>query len=94
MVDNVAKVLIILPFAIVAKAKDRLGIDAYILVSVLLLAIASVLPSVPIGHSYEGEWKEDLGLAAVFNSWCHGDSYEGDYKEGQKRVGFYKSQRC
>ena len=53
-----------------------------------------MLPSVPIGHSYEGEWKEDLGLAAVFNSWCHGDSYEGDYKEGQKRVGFYKSQRC
>ena len=46
-----------------------------------------------MGHSYEGECKEDLGLATGFTSWFHGDSYDGDYKEGQTRAGFLQESK-
>ena len=52
-----------------------------------------MLPSVPMGHSYAGDWKEDLNFAVVFTSWCHGDSYNGDYKEGQTQAGFLEESK-
>lgn len=86
---------IILPFAIIAIAINRLEGGKTILFFVGRLKenkkYGALSSSVPIsnGYYYESDRKGDLGLVLAFSSLSRGNSYEGDFKEGQKLGGFF-----